>query len=67
MKLINFFFKKSWLALKLKVFFTTSKKKLWANRLIANQLELALTGRGPNGSNQKNLNFFESKILRPVL
>ena len=50
MKLMIFFKKKSWLALKLKVFFTTSKtKKLRANRLTACQPELALRGPGSNG------------------
>ena len=58
MKLIKNFLKKSWLTLKLKVFFTTNKKKITANRLIAGQFELALTGRGP-----KKSNFFRPKIL----
>ena len=58
MKLIKKLFLKSWLVLKLKVFFTTRKKKLRANRLIVDQPGLALTDHGPNGSGQKSSNFY---------
>ena len=64
MKLINFFFlKKSWLVLKLKVFFTTSKKKKSTSQSV--NRGLALSSHGPFGPGQKSSNFFGSRILRP--
>ena len=65
MKLIKFFLKKSWLALKFKVFFTISKKKITGQPVNCEPARANPTSRGPNGPDQKNSDFFGSGILQP--
>ena len=63
MKLINFFFKKSWALLKLKIFFTISKKKITGH-----PINRGLTRTTLNGSRaKKNQIFSDQKYYNPNL
>ena len=46
---IYIFLKKSWLALKLKVFFTTNKKKIVGQTVNRGSTQASLNGHGSNG------------------